>query len=449
MPAFAASHPLSISRDGRHLVDAQGKPFLYLADTAWELFHRLTREEAELYLSNRASKGFTVVQAVVLAELEGIREGNAYGERALLDDDPRKPNPKYFEHVDDILAKAERLGLTIAMLPTWGDKWHSHHDQPGPTIFKDERSAYDFARFVGNRYKGRSVIFVLGGDRNVDTKQDMALTRAFARGLKEAAPKNLITYHPRGPGRSSDALHKEAWLDFNMVQSSHTGRDYDNGVNIDHDRKLRPIKPTLDAEPRYENIVVDFYYATANNAVRYEDTEVRMAAYYALLAGAAGHTYGNGNVWQMYAPGRKSVLGANTPWQEALDHPGAFQMRHLRRLFDSRPWERLEPAQDLVVSPNPGGSGLRVRAALANDASFAFVYLPQGEPVAINVSRLGPGRMTAWWWNPRYGGANKIYEGDGVAIQAFTPPTRGPGQDWVLVLDRGVGNFPVPGAARP
>jgi hypothetical protein len=45
--------------------------FFWLGDTAWELFHRLTREEAERYLENRRAKRFTVIQAVALAELDG------------------------------------------------------------------------------------------------------------------------------------------------------------------------------------------------------------------------------------------------------------------------------------------------------------------------------------------------------------------------------------------
>jgi hypothetical protein len=75
---------------------------------------------------------------------------------------------------------------------------------------------------------------------------------------------------------------------------------------------------------------VGFYNVGAAPALRFDDYDVRLAAYRALLAGAAGHTYGNNNVWQMWAPGRPPQLGADTPWYEALDHPGAFRMGHLR-----------------------------------------------------------------------------------------------------------------------
>jgi len=78
--AHAAEHPLRVHGNGRFLVQANGQPFLYLGDTAWELFHRLTRAQADLYLENRAKKGFTVIQAVLLAELDGLHEPNALGD---------------------------------------------------------------------------------------------------------------------------------------------------------------------------------------------------------------------------------------------------------------------------------------------------------------------------------------------------------------------------------
>src|SRR5688572_27125281 len=113
---------LKISANKRFLVHADGRPFFYLGDTAWELFHRLNRDEADRYLDNRARKGFTVIQAVVLAELDGLKTPNAYGDLPLRDMDLGKPNEAYFKHVDYIVDRAAALGLYIGLLPTWGDK---------------------------------------------------------------------------------------------------------------------------------------------------------------------------------------------------------------------------------------------------------------------------------------------------------------------------------------
>lgn len=440
--ARPAVHPLRVSPDRRHLVDAGGAPFLYLADTAWQLFHRLTREEAQRYLEDRAEKGFTVVQAVVLG-LEGLDVPNAYGEHAFVGKDPRRPHEAYFAHVDWIVDRAAALGLTVGMLPTWGDVWHSRQNEPGPKVF-DAAKALEYGRFVGRRYRDRPVIFILGGDRNPETEADRKVVRAMAAGLRETAPERLITYHPRGPGRSSDVFHHEDWLDFDMIQSSHAGRGADTGLNVEHDRALQPPKPTLDGEPRYEALIVGFYNQGADPALRFDDYDVRLAAYRALLAGAAGHAYGNNDVWQMWARGLEPQLGANTPWDEALDHAGAFQMGHLRRLFESRPWQQLEPAQDVVLGANAPGEGF-VRAALAQDRSFAFVYSPRGETVAVDQGRLGAVDVTSWWFDPRYGRAYKVHTGVGTAVQFFTPPSSGRGCDWVLVLDDASRGFPPPG----
>ncbi|MBQ4321009.1 MAG: DUF4038 domain-containing protein, partial [Oscillospiraceae bacterium] len=43
---------------GRYLAWEDGAPFFYLGDTAWELFHRLNREETEHYFAQRARQGF-------------------------------------------------------------------------------------------------------------------------------------------------------------------------------------------------------------------------------------------------------------------------------------------------------------------------------------------------------------------------------------------------------
>lgn len=53
--AVAGLPRLKVSDDHHFLVTEVGRPFFYLGDTAWELFHRLNREEAERYLRNRAT----------------------------------------------------------------------------------------------------------------------------------------------------------------------------------------------------------------------------------------------------------------------------------------------------------------------------------------------------------------------------------------------------------
>lgn len=447
-PARAAQEArlLRVSADGKRLEYADGAPFFWLGDTAWQLFHRLDREEAEYYLATRARQGFTVIQAVALAELGGLTTPNANGDLPLVDQDPARPNEAYFRHIDDIVAIAARHGLFIGMLPAWGSYWKSA-GRNTPPVFNPE-NARQYGRFLGRRYRDAPVIWILGGDQNIETPQERGVIDAMAAGLREGdGGTHLITFHPRGPGQSSRYVHTAGWLDFNMFQSSHGSRDHDNGLFAERDYALQPPKPTVDGEPRYEGIVVGFYFGTSSPAVRFDDYDARQAAYWSVLAGACGHTYGHNSVWQMWQPGRKPVIGANIPWREALDNPGAFQMGHLRRLFESRPFARLEPYQRMIAG-GPATGGAKIRCARARDGSFAFIYSPRGEPFTADLTAIDAPRVKQIWFDPRYGTAYPIHTGDNHGFQTFTPPTSGRGCDWILILEDAAAEFPLPDAPR-
>jgi len=434
-----ADTSLRVTANHRYLEYADGKPFFYLGDTAWELFHRLNREEADRYLTNRAAKGFTVIQAVVLAERDGLTVPNSYGALPLKDQDPTQPNEAYFKHVDYIVAKANEVGLIVGMLPTWGKYWKA-----GSGVLTPE-NAKSYGRFLGRRYKDKAIIWVLGGDENIRNETERATVTALALGLREGdGGAHLITYHPRGPGLSSDYFHQSDWLDFNMFQSSHAARDHDNALFTEHDYVLSPPKPTLDGEPRYEMLAVGFYNANEARNVRFDAYDVRQAAYWSLLAGACGHTYGHSSIWQMWQPGRTPVLWANVPWYESLDHPGAFQMGLIRRLFESRPFRKLEPAPSMIVD-GPDFGGAKIRAAVASDGSFAFIYSPRGAQFTVAMGAIRAPRVAATWFDPRYGNAEPLHTSDNVGFQTFVPPTSGRGCDWALVLDDAAADFPPPG----
>ncbi|MGQ9635125.1 MAG: apiosidase-like domain-containing protein [Bryobacteraceae bacterium] len=144
----------------------------------------------------------------------------------------------------------------------------------------DPANAREFGRFLGKRYRDRAVIWILGDDENIENKQERATIEAMARGLREAdGGSHLITYHPRGPGLSSVMFHDAPWLNFNMFQSSHGSKDHDTGLFAVHDWKLNPHKPTLDGEPRHDNLQLGFYFIGSMRYERFDDYDVRQAAY--------------------------------------------------------------------------------------------------------------------------------------------------------------------------
>lgn len=425
---------LQVSKDGRYLEHGDGTPFFWLGDTAWELFHKLNREEAELYLSNRASLRFNVIQAVALAEKDGLNTGNAYGRRPLKQNargqyDPALPDTDgdyhYWSHVDYIVEKAAALGLYIAFLPTWGDKYNKLWGI-GPAIFNAE-NAFQYGTWLGERYKDSpNIIWVLGGDRPLHTSAHFAVNRALAKGLRQGdGGSHLITFHPCGGQSSSLHVHEEEWLDFNMIQSGHHEWIHTNYLKVAADYAREPVKPTLDGEPCYEDHPIDF--KTANGY--YDQWDVRTAAYYAVFAGAFGHTYGHHSIWSMITePNDYSI----TDWKTALNRPGAVQMQHLRKLVEDYSVAIRTPDQELIIDNYPGANHL----SAVRGSNWAMIYSPTGLPFRAAVHRLGLERLIARWYDPRTGSyAPSEEELDGIGEVRFTPPSSGRGCDWVLVVE--------------
>lgn len=368
---------LRVAADKRHLETGNGKPFFLLGDTAWELFHRLTREETELYLKKRAEQGFNTVLAVALAEYE-FDKPNAYGELPLEGNDPTKPRDAYFQHVDWVVDKAASLGLYTALLPTWGDKWNKKWGK-GPEIFTPENAA-TYCEWLAKRYRDKPIIWILGGDRPVENDTQRAIIRAMAAGLKKGdGGRHLITYHPKGGANSSDYWPDEPWLDFHMFQSGHGKRaaaNYDmNAKNL----ALPTLKPTLDGEPCYEDHPVRSLMKNGKATEWFDDYDVRLAAWRSVLSGACGHVYGTHSVWQFHdLEKRKQQTDARTPWQKALNLPGAAQMGIMKKFLEKLDWTKLR-RDDAFIRVEEGKitSENMPMAAVAEDGSFGVVYVPR------------------------------------------------------------------------
>jgi len=447
---------LKVSDNRRFLATSDGKPFFYLADTAWELFHRLDRKQARRYLDVRASQRYTAIQAVALAELDGVTDPNAHGDLPLVNEDPARPavtagrNPNdahaydYWDHVEYIIDEANARGLYIALLPAWG-RWVNNNGRNDRGILTPA-NAPGYGEFLGKRFGAKGIIWVLGGDRTPTGFEETwrALARGIAIGVsgKEDYDAVLMTFHPRGQETSSAWFHNDPWLDFNMHQTGHgIVTQVLPWTRIAADYARTPVKPVLDGEPLYEDHPLSFRAREHGYSF---DAHVRQRAYWDTFSGACGHTYGNHSVWQMFAPGRRPVNGPLFYWDEAIHRPGAAQMRHLRALIESRPFFARVPDPGLVVDALEGAD--RIVATRGED--YAFAYSAQGRKFTVKLGRITGDRVKAWWYNPRTGTAAAIGEFDNSGTREFVCPAEGFGADWVLALDDVSKNYPAPGAGK-
>jgi hypothetical protein len=423
--------------NGRYLQYANGQPFFWLGDTGWELFHRLTIEEIAQYLDNRSKKGFNVLQAVALAEFDGLRKPNRYGQLPLHNMDPRTPNEQYFSLVDTTIEMAASRNMYIGLLPTWGDKvarmWGL-----GPAVF-DSVNAYDYGLWLGKRYAANTnIIWILGGDRPPvsDSADWRPVWRSMARGILQGTNgKAFITYHISGGQSTSRYLQQEPWLQMNMFQSGHgSGHDVPVWDWVRRDRAQQPAKPVIDAEPNYEDHPVNPWPRWDSTSGYFRDYDVRKQCYRSVFSGAAGVTYGHHAVWQFWSAREEKINHADRMWTDAIDRPGAWQVGYLRKLIESRPFNNRIPDQSLIVA-GQGTAGDYSTAFRDSNNRYLMLYMPVGKNIAVNVAVLKTDTVLVRWFNPRTGSWVDIGPKSTAPVMSFTPPSLGTGNDWVLVLD--------------
>ncbi len=293
-----------------------------------------------------------MIQAVALAELGGLSDPNPYGHKPLVESDPERPDVRpgpeddYWDHVDFIIDQANRRGMYIGLLPTWGDKWNQKWGK-GPEIF-NPANAKIYGEWIAQRYKDRGVVWILGGDRPIESDYHHEINRSMAAGIRAGSEgKQLITWHPTGGNGSSQYFHEDGWLDFNMRQNGHSP-EYTSGYEgTSNDYQRKPIKPVLDGEPIYEDHPISFDAKKFGHSVA---ADVRRPLYWNLFMGAFGHTYGHHSVWQMWTNDRPPTNNPLMPWDQALEQPGALQMKHGRALIESRPFLSRIPDPSILVA---------------------------------------------------------------------------------------------------
>jgi hypothetical protein len=455
---FEAHSQNMVVKPGSSIIETgNGEPFLWIGDTAWDLFRKLSKEEAIFYLNNRAEKGFSVIQAVVLP-MGSAAQSNFYGEKAFTAEGPAKPNEKYFEYIDFVVQEVKKRGMFMGLLPTWAN---NVVNRSGKGAYFNTETARAYGKFLANRYKDSPVVWILGGDRNVHTDDEFEIWNAMAQGLQEGdGGRNLISYHPTAPISSHYWFHDEPWLSFNIIQTGHFKKFHTVYEFGEVFQQVLPIKPYVNAEPAYEDIAVLFWhyndYAKFGKKKEdvigedglikdkgfyphgfFDDYDVRMEAYWTFFAGGAGYTYGNNAIWQMYKPGARYAVPCLTFWDGALDRPGADDMRHVKKLFTDFPLGSFHIDQSVVYGTNFTDEN-NIRSIVADDQSFILLYLNKGQNVSVNAAKLArPG--TAFWFDPREGTMEKIQSIDNKGIHSFDPPGEfgQAGNDWILILKAG------------
>lgn len=426
---------LKVSENQKYLVEGN-QPFFWLGDTAWLMLQKLTKEEIRMYLRNRKEKGYNVILTVLIHSIQGEKHSSslAQGHKDVT-------TKEYWEFVDEIVEMAREMGMYLGLLPAWGSAVKN-------SILNMD-NIENYARFLGQRYQEYpNIIWILGGDVRGDVNAPVFCKEGEI--LKSYNPYRLIAYHPFGRTSSSLWFHDEKWLDINMFQSGHRRYDQeflgewddnkaretffgeDNWRYVERDHSYATMKPTVDAEPSYEGIPQGLH--NPRNPY-WEEWDVRRYAYWSVLAGACGHTYGSNAIMQFYAEGEENpAYGVREGWKDAVHQSGGAQLKYLKNLMEQFDYTNGKPDDSML---RYGQKERYHRVAVFAGEDFVICYDYMGDQFMLDLTRYQDKAMDAYWMNPQDGTYSYIDTLKGIERWLASPVARkGYANDWVLVLKK-------------
>lgn len=443
---------IKVSGDKKHLVRCEGNnesPFFWIGDTAWLLFPKLSLEEIDGYLKDRAGKCFNVIQAVLVSSTnEDDTKANSLpiereSNRAVIGNDFSKIDFEtgYWDKVDKVIEMAKSYDIYMGLLPVWGSMVKN-----GYLTMKNVQS---YGEFLAQRYsKYDNIIWILGGDIRGDDGYD--IWNKLGETIKTIAPHQFMTFHPFGR-TSSDMWFSEAkWIDMHMFQSGH--RRYDQGAlglwddnNVSEDfygedswryvkRSLnKNLKPILDGEPSYEEILQGLHDP---REPYWKDKDVRRYAYWSIFEGACGHTYGHNSIMQFYTENdQNGSYGVKEYWQEAMNSKGSTQMKYLYQLMTRFDLTDSMPCDEILVG---GQKNKHDRIACLKGKDFALFYNYTGQSFKIYKEKLDFEFNNLVWFDPVTGiySDNINIDTNQEILELISPIKNNEHNDWVLVINK-------------
>ena len=416
------------AQSGHFFQYADGTPFLWVGDTWWNWTQkRIKFETFKTVVDDRAEKGFTVGQLFVPA--------NGWGgtSSSLLDETYTILDTAHMRKVENMIAYANSKGITVWVHGWWARK--NLNETAG------EEKMKRWWRYLVHRLAAYNVIWVIGGEYNMNNYGGLGLQfwKDLGQFIKDEDPYDrIVSAHNTPPGweggaeapqwTTGEVLHDEPWLDYNQSQVGH-GRWYNEMIPdvIAEAYAKKPAKPIVVTEPWYE-------FVNGNPTAM----DIRLAAWSAMMSGAAGHTYGGGHVWLAHVPEAPSGGG---PWPleksfdiNTLDYPGAVSMGHMASFIKGIEWWKLAPHSDLL-SEYPD------KYAIADPGREYVVYLRWGGGVKVDLRPSSNNDTFQYrWYNPGTGQFLPAKKINGGSIRYFASPGGYPSvpdfKDWVLHIKK-------------
>ncbi len=409
-----------------HLAHADGTPFLWLGDTAWNGALKSTPEEWERYLSHRRENGFSVIQFVT-TQWRGC-EGDRFGRTAISGSGHIAIDLEFFRRMDEKIDRINDHGLVAAPVLLWALHFVSGR-YLSPGYYLPQEEAILLARYMVARFGGNHVVWILGGDGKY-TDEFEQRWKIIGRGVfADGEHQGPVTTHPMGRSWYGGIYRDEDWLDIVGYQSSHSTRketvEFITRGPAAAQWKSLPPRPVMNQEPVYEFIRPGI-----------GPRDIRNACWWSVFATpVSGVTFGSNGIWPWLREGEEILNHRKAPnvptWDECLDAPGSVQFARLGGFLRRYEWWRLRPAQHLVAEqPGDDDHTAFISVSATDRRDIIMAYVPKQSPVIIfNALRVD---YRGQWFDPSDGGylSADIVNAHGV-IETEPPKDT----DLVLVLE--------------
>ena len=130
----------------------------------------------------------------------------------------------------------------------------------------------------------------------------------------------------------------------------------------------------------------------------------------------------------------KGAYGVRESWKDAMHHPGAAQMRHLKQLMESVDFVNGRPCDKMLLY---GQKERYHRISVFAGKDYVLCYDYSGDQFLLDLKEYMDRPMEAYWMNPQDGTYSYIDTLQGMEKWLASPVARkDKANDWVLVLRR-------------
>lgn len=417
-------YPVSVSGNGRYLIDQHNTPFLMIASSAQCMIINASLTMAETYLEDRQNKGINAIWVELLMD-DTIPAGRA--DSSTYDSiipfstpgDISTPNETYFARADALINLAEEHGIIVLLTPMSTMAYLDLMKSEGTT------KCTNFGAYLGNRYKDFPNIIWLNGEdfQTWSTQGDDDVVIALANGIKSQDTTHIHSIQLDYP--TSDSREDSDWDDIISLNAVYRYNTQFITTLVAYNRT--PAMPCYLCEAHYEGSNLEGDPGTPNVLRRQE--------YWSMLSGACGQLNGSDD-----------IMHFETGWDDHLDDQGQTELTYLHDLFVNKEWYSLVPDQTHAIltagygtsaDEIPSDSDYATCAAVA-DGSLAIIYMPDNRTMTVDMSFFS-GSVTCRWYDPTDGS----YAADAASPHANSGThdfshagTNSVGDaDWLLVLE--------------